>query len=49
MKPAHIKAHRQIWFALAILLPLGFVLAMVGKYMAPTDAPAIQLEPPKQG
>ena len=46
MKPLHIKAHRRIWLALAVLLPLGFVAALAGKVNAPYDAPAVQLEPP---
>ena len=47
MKHAHIKAHRRIWLVLAILVPLGFALALVGKYNAPQDAPAVRLAPPK--
>lgn len=46
MKPAHIRAHRRIWFVLAVLIPLGFVAAWIGKSAAPLDAPAVQLAPP---
>lgn len=46
MKPRHIRAHRRIWLALAILLPLGFVAAIAGKFSAPADAPAVLLKPP---
>lgn len=46
MKPPHIKAHRRIWMALAVVLPLGFIAAIMGKLNAPVDAPAVQLEPP---
>ena len=46
MKPAHIKAHRRIWIALAVLVPLGFIAALAGKFSAPADAPAVQLQPP---
>ncbi|MEM8813460.1 MAG: hypothetical protein AAGF59_12645 [Pseudomonadota bacterium] len=46
MKPAHIRAHRWIWLLLAVLIPVGFVAALLGKAAAPVDAPAVQLAPP---
>jgi len=48
VKPPHIRAHRRIWFALAVLIPLGFIAALIGKYSPDREAPAVQLEPPAQ-
>ncbi len=38
MQAAHRRAHAWIWIAWAVLLPLGFVLALVLRPAVPVDS-----------
>ena len=42
-----ITAHRYIWHILVVLLPLTLLGALVLRPSGPTEAPQIQLAPPK--
>ncbi len=47
MRRGHRAAHRAIWFAMAGLLPAILLLSLVLRRDGPTEAPQIQLAPPK--
>jgi hypothetical protein len=43
----HRDVHRVIWLVLAGLLPIVIVLSLALRPTGPTEAPQIQLAPPK--
>lgn len=47
MTRAHQRAHRVLWLLLAGLLPGVLLLALAARPTGPTEAPQIQLAPPK--
>ena len=47
MKRRHRAAHRLIWTVLAGLLPAIVLLSLALRPTGPTEAPQIQLPPPK--
>ena len=47
MTRAHQRAHRVLWVMLACLLPGVLLLALAARPTGPTEAPQIQLAPPK--
>jgi len=47
MKRRHRQTHRVIWLIMAGLLPAIMLLALVLRPIGPTEAPQIQLAPPK--
>jgi hypothetical protein len=47
MRRRHRDAHRVIWLILAGLLPLIVLLSLAKRPIGPTEAPQIQLAPPK--
>jgi hypothetical protein len=47
MRRRHRATHRTIWLLLAGLLPAIIVLSLVLRPIGPTEAPPIQLAPPK--
>ncbi len=47
MTRAHQRAHRVLWLLLAGLLPAILLLALAARPTGPTEAPQIQLAPPK--
>ena len=47
MTRAHRAAHRYMWLMLAVLLPLTVLGALVSRPSGPTEAPQLQLAPPK--
>jgi hypothetical protein len=46
MRRAHRRAHRRIWFLLAVLLPAALILALATRQNGPRDAPPVRLAPP---
>jgi hypothetical protein len=47
MRRRHRDTHRVVWLLLAGLLPAIIVAALVLRPVGPTEAPQIQLAPPK--
>lgn len=47
MRRRHRTAHRAVWIALAVVLPLILIVAMTVRRNGPLEAPAIQLAPPR--
>jgi hypothetical protein len=47
MTRRHRRAHRAIWLVLAGLLPGVVLLSLALRPTGPTEAPQIQLAPPK--
>jgi hypothetical protein len=47
MRRRHRDVHRRVWVALAFLLPLIVLLSLMARPIGPTEAPQIQLAPPK--
>jgi hypothetical protein len=47
MRRRHRETHRVVWLLLAGLLPAIIVLSLVLRPIGPTEAPQIQLTPPK--
>jgi hypothetical protein len=47
MKRRHRATHRVIWLVLAGLLPAIVLLSLAFRPIGPTEAPQIQLTPPK--
>ena len=47
MTRAHQRAHRMLWLLLACLLTAVPLLALAFRPIGPTEAPQIQLAPPK--
>jgi hypothetical protein len=47
MRRRHRDTHRAIWFVLAGLLPAIILLSLLLRPVGPTEAPQIQLMPPK--
>ncbi|MGA3004232.1 MAG: hypothetical protein ABSE20_21170 [Acetobacteraceae bacterium] len=47
MRRRHRDVHRVAWLALAFLLPAIVLLSLMLRPIGPTEAPQIQLAPPK--
>jgi hypothetical protein len=47
MRRRHRDVHRVTWFVLAGLLPAIVALSLILRPIGPTEAPQIQLAPPK--
>jgi hypothetical protein len=47
MRRRHRSAHRMIWVMLAGVLPAIVLLSLAFRPTGPTEAPQIQLSPPK--
>ena len=47
MRRRHRGTHRVVWLLLAGLLPAIIVASLVLRPVGPTEAPQIQLAPPK--
>ena len=47
MRHRHRNVHRVIWLVFAGLLPAIVLVALVLRPIGPTEAPQIQLAPPK--
>jgi hypothetical protein len=47
MRRRHRDTHRVVWLLLAGLLPAIIVASLVLRPVGPTEAPQIQLAPPK--
>jgi hypothetical protein len=47
MRRRHRDTHRVVWLLLAGLLPAVIVLSLMLRPIGPTEAPQIQLAPPK--
>jgi hypothetical protein len=47
MRRRHRGAHRVIWLVLAGVLPAIVLLSLASRPTGPTEAPQIQLTPPK--
>ncbi len=46
MRLSHRAAHRRIWTALAVLLPLVLVGALAARRTGPAEAPSVRIAPP---
>ncbi len=47
MRRRHRDVHRVTWLLLAVMLPAVVVLSLVLRPTGPTEAPQIELAPPK--
>ncbi|HEX3994984.1 MAG TPA: hypothetical protein VHX39_27730 [Acetobacteraceae bacterium] len=47
MRRRHRDVHRLAWLVLVFLLPVIVLLALMLRPIGPTEAPQIQLAPPK--
>jgi hypothetical protein len=47
MRQRHREVHRVAWLVLSLLLPAIVLLSLMLRPIGPTEAPQIQLAPPK--
>jgi hypothetical protein len=47
MRRRHREVHRMAWLVLVFLLPAVVLVSLMLRHIGPTEAPQIQLAPPK--